>query len=147
MQASRVVLRIKTLLYLKQSDYIEHLLRFFCSNEAKTIQEWNESQVFEIVDLEFQDATNDAPNVKEVMFYMGPETNITVYAEQYRLVFILDISSTLLSIDVESKAKVNLSMAFETYICFVFHSLEYVNASMDYPDPLSFIQSMDRKYL
>jgi hypothetical protein len=78
----------------------------------KTLQEWNlNSPLFEIVDVKL-----DGSEPPLSPFHITPDTLIRVMAEKYRLVFILDMSPTMLSIDVDSKAKVNLSVAFET-IC------------------------------
>jgi hypothetical protein len=111
--ATTALLRIKQPLFLKQSDLLATFISFFAS-PPKTLSEWGEQHEL----CEVLDVTTHPPlpteNVARVPFKITPDTLLTLYSENIRLVFLLDMQSSMTSVGRNHQSKVNLSLGFET---------------------------------
>jgi hypothetical protein len=47
-------------------------------------------------------------------FYISPDTDLTVFGNAYRLVFVLDMNPSMSAVDTDERSRIKLSIAFET---------------------------------
>lgn len=113
--ALSAILRIRSPLFLKQSDFISTILQLF-STDPQSLTEWNQNDwILDILDVQLPLATVPS-EIADRPFRIGPETDLTLYSEKCRIVFLLDMNPSMLSVDVDPRAKINSSIAFETYV-------------------------------